>query len=224
MKKIYRSIGSIGLGWLIGSCGESPTGPPRRQQTLSSCRQQRRAWFRLLACSCLPQPRINRTRIAAVFCLEQFGSREGDRFVFRHGRRSCTRSRDHHGCGRRQNATSTITVLDGGVVRVRARRSPWTRAGFFKQLAPSGALDANTSLWIVPSTAFVNDPRVVKGTPFDFLPTGTTFTKPVSIRIKYNPANLPPGTEKAALQLHLSSASSGWQAIEGSTVDTRPRL
>src|SRR5258706_2366962 len=71
---------------------------------------------------------------------------------------------------------------------------------------------------VVPSTAFASDPRVVKGTPFDFGPSGTTFAKPVTIKIKYDPANLPPGTEEAALQIHLSVP--GWQAVESSTVDT----
>jgi len=77
---------------------------------------------------------------------------------------------------------------------------------------------SNTNVSVAVSSAFPDDPRVVKGTPFEFGPTGISFAKPVVLKIKYDPANLPSGTEEAALELYLHT-SSGWQVVPGSTVD-----
>ena len=116
-----------------------------------------------------------------------------------------------------KSATATITVLDGGVVSSSGATLS-LQSGGVQIIVPADALLAATNLSVVPSTAFASDPRVVKGTPFDFGPSGTTFAKPVTVKIKYDPANLPQGTEEAALRIHLSVP--GWQAVEGSTVDT----
>ena len=121
-----------------------------------------------------------------------------------------------------KSATSVVTVLDGGLVP--ATGTTLNLASGAVQIAvPPDALPGRTSLFVASSSAFANDPRVVKGTPFDFGPSGTSFAKPVSVRIKYDPANLPPGTEESALQIHLS-ASSGWQVIEGSTADIAAKV
>ncbi|HKR10040.1 MAG TPA: Ig-like domain-containing protein, partial [Gemmatimonadaceae bacterium] len=116
-----------------------------------------------------------------------------------------------------KSASATVTVLDGGVVTATGDTLN-LRAGEVQIVVPPNAVTAATDLSVTPSTAYASDPRVVKGTPFDFGPSGTTFAKPISIKIKYLAANLPAGTEEGALEVHLASTS-GWQVVPGSVVD-----
>jgi len=226
LKRIYRSIGSIALGWLIGSCGDSPTGPPPPSPPTTDA-----VTMSAPAASLVPAASVQFSATATdrtgqilqrVFTWTSSDptkatvSSSGMVAGVSPGTATVTAAVDG------KSATSTITVLDGGMVSVSGTTLNLASGGV--QIAvPSDALAGTTSLFIVPSAAFANDPRVVKGTAFDFGPTGTNFAKPVSIRVKYDPANLPPGTEEGALQIHLS-VSSGWQAVEGSAVDMTAKV
>ncbi|HXI98620.1 MAG TPA: Ig-like domain-containing protein, partial [Gemmatimonadaceae bacterium] len=97
-----------------------------------------------------------------------------------------------------KSATTIVTVLDGGVVSSIGTTLNLMSGGV-QIIVPDSAVVTPINMSVVPSAAFASDPRVVKGTPFDFGPSGTTFAKPITLRIKYDPANLPPGTEEAAL-------------------------
>ena len=94
-----------------------------------------------------------------------------------------------------KSASSTITVLDGGVLTA-SGGTLTLESGAVQIDVPSDALTSTTALSLVASNAFASDPRVVKGTPFEFGPTGITFAKPVWVRIKYVPANLRRGQGK----------------------------
>jgi uncharacterized protein YjdB len=121
-----------------------------------------------------------------------------------------------------KSATATITVLDGGVVSSTGGTLN-VESGAVQIVFPADALASNTNVSVAVSNAFAADPRVIKGTPFDFGPTGTNFAKPIVLKIKYDPANLLSGTEEAALELYLHT-SSGWQVVPGSTADTTANI
>src|SRR3954470_1623219 len=218
LRGVARSIGLIGFAWLIGSCGDSVTGPPppttdriaisAPTATLvpaSSIQLSATALDR--AGTALPRVFSWSSSDVAKATVSNTGSVAG----VAPGTATITASVDG------KSATSTVTVLDGGGFSS-SGATVSLRSGTLQIVVPSDALAQPTNLSVVPSTAFANDPRVVKETPFDFGPSGTTFAKPVTIRLKYAPTNLPQGTEEAALEIHLSTGS-GWQPIAGSTVD-----
>jgi uncharacterized protein YjdB len=116
---------------------------------------------------------------------------------------------------------SAVTVLDGGIVTA-AGAVLTLQSGTVQLSVPKDALALSTNLSVTP-LANQADPRVIKATAFEFGPSGTTFAKPVVLKIRYDPANLAPGTEPAALELYLST-SSGWQVVAGSTVDLTAKV
>jgi uncharacterized protein YjdB len=117
-----------------------------------------------------------------------------------------------------KSGSLVVTVLDGGVVSS-AGSTLNLESGVVQIVVPADAVTSATPLSVAPSTAYGADARVVKGTPFDFGPSGAAFAKPVDLKIKYDPANLPAGTEESALELYLST-STGWQVVAGSVADT----
>ena len=223
MKRVYSSLGLITLCWLIGSCGEGPTAPPAPttavvvlsatsgtlvpaaslQLSATAQDQSGQALSRSFAWS---SSDIAKATVSSSGLVSGVAA----------GAATITAAVDG------KSATATVTVLDGGVVSSSGATLN-LQSGGVQIIFPADALPAPTNVSIVPSTAFANDPRVVKGTPFDFGPSGTKFAKPVTIKIRYDPANLPQGTEEAALQLHLSTTS-GWQPIQGSIVDLAAKV
>ena len=77
---------------------------------------------------------------------------------------------------------------------------------------PSGALSTSTAITIDPST--VTPPTSIGagvGTAYDFGPTGTQFSAPVTLGLSYDPASVPAGSERA---LHLAGLSNGvWRLL-----------
>ena len=110
-----------------------------------------------------------------------------------------------------------VSVLDGGVVSSTGGTLN-VESGLVRLVLPADAVASTTNVSVVPSIAMATDPRVVKGTAFDFGPVGTTFAKPVTLVLKYDRANLPAGTEEATLEIYLSTTT-GWQVVPGSVVD-----
>ncbi|MGZ4787555.1 MAG: Ig-like domain-containing protein, partial [Terriglobales bacterium] len=223
LNKAYRSIASIALGWFIGSCGESPTAPPPPTTdvvTISSATTslvpaetvQLSATAKDRAGQALQRVFTWTSSDPAKATVSSSGMVAG----VSPGSATVTAAVDG------KSATSSITVLDGGMVSVSGTTLNLA-SGTVQIAVPSDALSGTKSLFVAPSTASATDPRVVKGTAFDFGPSGTSFAKPVSLKIKYDPANLPPGTEEQALQIHLSG-SSGWQVIDGSMADTSAKV
>jgi uncharacterized protein YjdB len=113
-----------------------------------------------------------------------------------------------------KSASATITVLDGGVVSS-SGTTVNAQSGAVQIIVPADAVTSQTNLTVVPSTSAA-DPRVVKGTAFEFGPTGIEFKTPVVLRIKYVLGDLPTGTEEPALKIHLSKGSGAWEALPSS--------
>ena len=120
-----------------------------------------------------------------------------------------------------KSGSATITVLDGGIVSSNGGTLN-VQSGAVQIEVPPDALTANTNLSVAVSNAFGSDPRVVPNSAFDFGPPGTNFAKPVLLKIRYDPATLPAGTEETALELHIH-ASSGWEVVPQSVVDLAAR-
>ena len=114
-----------------------------------------------------------------------------------------------------KSATATITVLEGGIIST-SGGTVTAQSGAVEIIIPADALATSTNISVAVSNAFASDPRVIRA--FDFGPPGTNFAKPIALKIKYDPATLPPGTEEAALELYLRTTS-GWQVVTPSTVD-----
>ena len=221
MKRIYRSIGSITLGWLIGSCGgggDSIVGPPpptTATVTISSdtatlvpaATVQLSATAKAASGEQLQRTFVWTTSDPAKATVSTSGMVAG----VAPGTATITATVDG------KSGTSTVTVLEGGIISSTGGTLN-VESGAVQIAVPPDALAASTSLSVAASSAFANDPRVVKGTPFEFGPTGTIFAKPVLLKIEYVPANLPAGTEESALQLYLHT-NSGWEVVPGSTTD-----
>jgi glucose/arabinose dehydrogenase len=119
-----------------------------------------------------------------------------------------------------KSASTTITVLDGGVV-TSGGGTLTLQSGKVQLFVPAGALASTTSLSVAPSRLFAGDARVLAA--FDFGPPGTNFTQPVELKMMYDPTSLPSGAEEAALELY-SHTSSGWQVISQSSVDLTAKV
>jgi glucose/arabinose dehydrogenase len=119
-----------------------------------------------------------------------------------------------------KSASSTITVLDGGVVTSGGGTLTLQSGKVQIEISP-GALASTTSLSVAPSTSFAGNAQVLAA--FEFGPPGTNFADPVGLKITYPPANLTSGTEEAALELY-SHTSSGWQVVPHSTVDVNAKV
>ena len=225
MKSIFRSLGSIALGWSIGSCGGAgdvtappppttatvtiapPTGilvPAATVQLIATARdasgQQLQRSFSW-STSDAPKATVSSSGVVA-------GVAPGNATI--------TATVDE------KSGSLAVTVLDGGVVSTSGATLN-VESGVVQIVVPADAVAATTILSVAPLTSLASDPRVIRGAAFDFGPSGTRFAKPVGLKIKYDPANLSSGTEEGALELYLST-SSGWQVVAGSVVDVVARV
>ena len=68
---------------------------------------------------------------------------------------------------------------------------------------PAGALTQMTGITVLPTPppAGTNTTALVAGTVYEFGPTGTKFSIPVTITVRYNPASLPTGAAEPSLRL-----------------------
>ena len=83
---------------------------------------------------------------------------------------------------------------------------------------PVGALPSNTAVTVAPATSVLANAGLVASSAFEFGPTGTTFSVPVTITIKYDPTTLPANVPESSLKLYTSTGTE-WTVVSGSTVD-----
>jgi len=67
---------------------------------------------------------------------------------------------------------------------------------------PAGALGTTATITAVPATGLPATPAIVPGTAWDFGPDGQTFAQPVTMTLRYDPAQLPPGAVESDLRIH----------------------
>lgn len=101
-------------------------------------------------------------------------------------------------------------------------QTPVTSTGSSVSLViPPNALSQSTGLTVIPAALPTGTvvSALVGGTVYDFGPTGTTFTAPVTITIQYDPAHIPSGVAQHTLRL-FTLVNGVWQLVPGSGVNT----
>lgn len=88
---------------------------------------------------------------------------------------------------------------------------------------PEGALAEPVTITIDPARAVPDDPHYIPGTAFEFGPDGQRFEKPVTMRLRYDPARLPEGMLPSTLRMH-KVVNQAWQMIEGSRVHEQEQV
>ena len=88
---------------------------------------------------------------------------------------------------------------------------------------PSGAVQAETDITVVPQPTPPAHPGLVPGTCYEFGPDGTQFSQPAQLVIEYDEASLPAGFNEADLAIYKVTWIT-WQAVAGSQVDTASNL
>ena len=95
--------------------------------------------------------------------------------------------------------TATVQVNPGGIVGSAGGTVTAANGGVTVQLPP-GAVPTPTPITVTAKPDTVPSEHKI-GPAYLFGPAGTTFAQPVLLGLKYDPAQLPPYTEKAALRV-----------------------
>ena len=119
-----------------------------------------------------------------------------------------------------KTGTAVITVADGG--QVQSGGGTVTAGGGAVQIViPAGAISTPLPVTVtaLPNPPALPDPIFpVKGASFTFGPEGTTFTVPVTVTMKYDPAKLPPWALPSDLVLYHHNGTA-WEKLPNLTVD-----
>lgn len=87
---------------------------------------------------------------------------------------------------------------------------------------PPGATVA-PQLTVAPAAEVPEDDRVLAGTTFDFGPSGTTFSAPVTMALRFNPVAVPAG-RRADLRIHRVETNGDLTLLPGGAVDLATQL
>ena len=120
-----------------------------------------------------------------------------------------------------KTGTAVITVGDGGQVQIVG--GTVTAAGGTVQIViPAGAIGTPLAVTVTP---LANPPALpdpifpVKGASFTFGPEGTTFSAPVTVTMKYDPAKLPAWALPTDLVLYHHNGTA-WEMLPNLVVDS----
>lgn len=83
---------------------------------------------------------------------------------------------------------------------------------------PAGAVEGDIGIIVSPVTDDLNDPDVIRGLAFEFLPSPYTFVEPVILTVVYDPSSLPTDISEDELRL-LAFVGDEWVQLPGSSVD-----
>jgi hypothetical protein len=84
---------------------------------------------------------------------------------------------------------------------------------------PAGALSSNVAITATPMTNPPAAPGLVTANTYDFGPSGTQFALPATLRVTYQPSQLPSGVDPSALHLVVLDGTV-WDVVPGSAADT----
>lgn len=115
---------------------------------------------------------------------------------------------------------ATVTVREGAVVGG-SGGTVTAASGNVSVAVPAGALSNSVPVSVTPVASPPANPKLVAGTAYEFGPDGTTFSQPVTIKIKYDASNVGAATP-ANFRLH-KYANGAWNPLAGSTVDPATR-
>ncbi|MEO5590878.1 MAG: hypothetical protein ABIS03_14955, partial [Gemmatimonadaceae bacterium] len=116
-----------------------------------------------------------------------------------------------------KTSTVEVRIKDGGVVSA-SGTSFTAQAGAVSVSVPAGAVSQSSSITVAPAANAPPNVRLLPGTAFDFGPAGLTFAQPITITLKYNPAQVASDSPESGLQLYEVVGSS-WRIVTGSTVN-----
>ena len=121
-----------------------------------------------------------------------------------------------------KSVQANIAVQDGGLATV-AGGTITAAAGNVTLSLPAQALAAPLALTVAPLASPPGAAGLVAGTAYDFGPGGTQFAQPVTLKIKYDPAQLSPTADPSLFRLHLLNGAV-WEPVAGSSVDVATRV
>lgn len=123
------------------------------------------------------------------------------------------------GCGGGDYGGGTSSAGDtGSAVIGSAGGTVVTRSGAAKAVFPANAVNADTAVTISANSQVPASSRMVAGTAYEFSPSGP-LAQPVSVTLRYDPANLPSGALQSRLVLY-KAVDGVWVAVPNSSVDT----
>jgi hypothetical protein len=108
-------------------------------------------------------------------------------------------------CGSDATSPQPIVAPPAGTVITAAN-------GAVQLTFPQGAVNVPLSLSVSPRTVTRRGGQSVRGTTYDFSPTGTTFNKPVQLTIKYRPDDVS-SPSSPRIELGYLEGDSVWRRI-----------
>lgn len=111
-----------------------------------------------------------------------------------------------------------LTVVAGGMVGP-AGGSVTLPGGAVVLEFPAGAVSAPTAITIAENANPPAHPDLIPGTSWTLGPNGTNFAEPVTVRIRYEAAGLPPGSDPDDFVVHRWDGAA-WVPLENTVVDT----
>jgi hypothetical protein len=114
--------------------------------------------------------------------------------------------------------TATVQVNPGGIVGSSGGTVTAASGGVTLQLPP-GAVTTTTPITVTAKPDTVRTEHNV-GPAYQFGPAGTTFAQPVLLGLKYDAAQLPPHTDKAALRVARLTGGTWVPLTEAAAVDS----
>lgn len=115
-----------------------------------------------------------------------------------------------------KSGSVVVRVVQGGMISV-AGGTLSSADGAVTLSIPAGAVAAASPVTITAVPAPTANPLLAPGTAFEFGPS-QTFAQPVTMTIKYSPAQLPVGVAASTLRLHRLTGGV-WVEVAGSSVD-----
>lgn len=119
------------------------------------------------------------------------------------------------------SATARVTVMDGRVVGAAGGVVSGAN-GQVSLSIPAGALTSSIPVSVRAVTLSTGDSLLVRGSAYEFGPSGTRFLQPVLLTLRYDAANVSPGVEPSTLGI-LRSDGGAFAQLEGTVVDTIAR-
>ncbi|MHB1097163.1 MAG: hypothetical protein ACYC3F_13440 [Gemmatimonadaceae bacterium] len=125
------------------------------------------------------------------------------------------------GGGGDSGGTTTAPVKDPAVVGA-AGGTVSSADGRVAVSIPPGAVSSSIKVTITPVSDDANE-HVVRGSVYEFGPSGTQFAQPVELKLAYDTARLGTGADLSALQVARRSADGAWTPLPGLLVDSTNR-
>jgi uncharacterized protein YjdB len=121
-----------------------------------------------------------------------------------------------------RSGTAAVTVRDGLFVGPAGGQAT-TASGSVTLTVPAQALASTIPITITAVASPPSAAQVIPASAYEFGPEGTQFNQPVTIRIRYEASQIPPGATPAQFRL-ARLVGSTWTTVAGSTVDVATRM